>query len=139
MATNSAYILSVSNAANLRTPETGEFEFRLGASEAFETQTGLITGPAAVTDGRLSINFGGRTFSTTLKVTLPDVSLSLFSKGRLMAGGYFEGDFVFSSPGLNMNVSGQLGGTVANQAAYLFYAPINGTGRGVVGATSWGR
>ena len=137
--TNSAYILSVSNQANLRTPDAGEFEFRLQASEAFETKTGVIVATANVTGGTLSVNFGAKTFRTTLNIELADQTVALLSKGRLFSGGFFEGDFAYSTPGINMNVRGQFGGTLANQAAYLFDAPLTGAGRGLVGAASWGR
>jgi len=132
-------VLSVSNAQNLRMPETGQFDFKLLASEAWEMQNGVLIAPASVTSGQFSVNFGARTFSTVLNVAAGGDNLLLRSSGRVTSTGGLEGALLYSSPGLNMNVRGSLAGNASNQAGYVFDAPISGTNRGVVGATSWGR
>lgn len=137
--TNEAYVLSVSNSANVRMPETGQFAFKLTASEAFETRGNIITAAASVTRGELSVNFGARSFVTSLDVQLSDVSLALRSEGRITSAGELDGYVLYALPGLNMSVQGQLGGQLSNRAGYIFTATVGGTGRGVVGATSWSR
>jgi hypothetical protein len=138
-ATNMAYVLSVTNAQNLRMPETGQFDFKLLVSEAWEMQNGILIAPASVTSGQFSVNFGARTFATALNVAAGGDTLLLRSSGRITNTGGLEGALLYSSPGVSMNVRGSLAGSASNKAGYLFDAPISGSNRGVVGATSWGR
>jgi hypothetical protein len=137
-ATNMAYVLSVSDPQNLRMPETGQFNFKLSASEAFEMNGSTLVGPATVNSGELGVNFGARTFTTSLNVSASGVNAVLNSAGIITRDGRLEGFLIYSRPGLNMNVGGALGGSGANQAGYLFDGPL-GNGRSVVGATSWRR
>lgn len=137
-ATNMAYVLSVSDPQNLRMPETGQFNFNLFASEAFEMNGGTLVGAATVNSGQLGVNFGARTFTTSLNVTASGTNAVLNSAGLITSDGRLEGFLIYSRPGLNMNVGGALGGSGANQAGYLFDGPL-GNGRSVVGATSWRR
>jgi hypothetical protein len=139
VATNKAYVLSVLDAQNIRMPETGSFEFKLANSEAWETQNGTLISRASVSGGRLSVNFGARSFSTALNVDVAGETVALSADGRITSAGALEGFLIYSKPGINMNVRGSLAGNTANQAAYIFDAPLSGSNRGVVGAASWGR
>lgn len=137
-AINKLYVISVSNAENLRMPETGNFSFTLTGGEAWTVDKGVVSGAATVLAGQLSVNFGAQRFSTRLDVDAMGTLGTLSAQGRLTISGLLSGDLIFSRPDVTMNVRGALGGEQATSATYVFDGALTST-RSVVGVVDWKR
>jgi hypothetical protein len=124
-----------------RTPQTdmvmptyGTFTFGLQASSAYvmNAATGAAT-QAQISSPSLSIDFGARTFLTSLNLTANGAGYQISAQGRVEADGTLRSDYV--SPA---TVTGALAGKNATQAGYLFLKALDGNNT-AVGATQWSR
>ncbi|MEW9583200.1 FecR domain-containing protein [Paraburkholderia sp. DGU8] len=127
--------------AMTRTPQTdmvmptyGSVTFGLQASSAYvmNAATGAAT-QAQISSPSLSIDFGARTFLTSLNLTANGASYLISAQGRVEADGTLHSDYV--SPA---TVTGALAGKNATQAGYLFLKALDGNNT-AVGATQWSR
>jgi hypothetical protein len=115
-------------------PTFGTVGFGLSGAEAeVRTAAGGVT-PATVSDGTLTIDFGGRQFETRLSVSAPGLEDRLSAAGRVTPQGSFVSDASRSS----MQVLGVLAGPQARDAGYLFERAL-GDGSTLFGATAWRR
>jgi hypothetical protein len=116
-------------------------DFSLQSSSAYYRNAGNEIMPATVQSGTLGVDFGNKTFSTTLSMSAQGVANHTFSQsGALNAN---TGIFLGSASGAS-NASGASGpslagalGLDARQAGYFFRSPA-GAGS-FSGATLWGR
>jgi len=116
-------------------------DFSLQSSSAYYRNAGNEIMPATVQSGTLGVDFGNKTFSTSLSMSAQGVSNHTFSQsGALNAN---TGIFLGSASGAS-NASGASGpslagalGLDARQAGYFFRSPA-GAGS-FSGATLWGR
>lgn len=136
---NQAFFLTISDREALQMPTKGSFAFSLRDAQAWETRGGTMVAPAAVDRGQLSVDFAAQRFATELALQVGGKPIAIGSVGRLLGDGTLEGRIIFSDPSVTMNMRGSLAGKDASQAAYLFDAVLDSSGKGVVGATSWTR
>ena len=119
-------------------PERGNTGFKLVDSEAYiYTDYGLKYTPRAATlsNGRLDINFGARSFATSFDLSSKDETFSFRADGVLGADGVMYGDRAGGRPGY-VNVQGLLTNDNGGGAAYIFDGRIDDR-RSVNGGTSW--
>jgi hypothetical protein len=113
-------------------PTNDKFSFALGNSEAYVISSGKSLA-ATVTDPRLTVDFGKRTFDTSLTVAVPGTSAAIAAQGTINSSG-----FLYSNAGTpNTSVTGALNGD-GTQAGYVFSRDLNADQR-ILGATSWYR
>ena len=92
----------------------------------------LLT-PAALSNGKLQLDFNNRQFSTSLNASTAGNTYALNAQGSIQFQGMLYGD-----PGRsNMNLAGTLSNN-ANEAGYLFDANV-APGQTLIGATRWKR
>ena len=113
-------------------PNSGQVSFTLKAQDAYFIQNNLAEA-ATVTNANLSIDFGTRRFSTQLDVNSPNYRTHVIGSGSIETNGTFTSDPLNSS-----RISGGLGGTLNNEAAYLYQKRVT-DGWIVHGATYWSR
>ena len=138
VAMNPVFMLAVSRSEDLRMPETGQFDFKLGKSEAYVTDAGNVVAAAAVQGGQLSVDFARQRFATRLDVSAFTGTYALQAQGQLTADGRLASVPLYTDGTTNMAVRGALGGATGTTAAYLFDYALDAR-RGIVGATSWQR
>jgi hypothetical protein len=118
-----------------------KLDFSLQSSSAYYRNAGNEILPATVQSGTLGIDFGNKTFATSLSMSAQGVPTQSFSQsGSLNAG---TGIFLSSAPSgsiasgiTNSSLAGAVG-LDARQAGYFFKLPA-GAGS-FSGATLWGR
>jgi hypothetical protein len=118
-------------------PAQGAIGFSLMASEALirdEVSGQIVAG--RLENGKLNIDFGKDSFTTSFDLLSSSERFSLQSKGRLGGDGQLSGDSQFSSP-TNMNVSGVVGPENGMSAAYIFSSRLDPQ-RIASGITFWG-
>lgn len=120
----------VRTTGQLDLPASGAVSFRLAESEAY-LREGQNLSPAAITDPRLSIDFGARRFATSLTFTHPTQQLVMSAQGTVNFQGYLYGDAANS----DMQVLGAVTGQ-GKDAGYLFERDL-GSSISAVGATRW--
>jgi hypothetical protein len=117
---------------------TTKVDFGLKSSSAYYRNAANEMQSATVQSGTLGVDFGSKTFATSLSLNSPSTGVQSFTQsGTLNAS---TGIFLSSSiTGASTN-SGSVAGAMtldARQAGFLFRAPMaNGT---FSGATLWGR
>ena len=118
-----------------------KLDFSLQSSSAYYRNAGNEILPATVQSGTLGIDFGNKTFATSLSMSAQGLSTHSFSQsGSLNAG---TGIFLSSAPSGSIasgSTNSSLAGAVgldARQAGYFFKLP-SGAGS-FSGATLWGR
>jgi hypothetical protein len=89
--------------------------------------------PAALSNGKLQLDFNNRQFSTSLNATAAGNTYALNAQGRIQFQGMLYGDPARS----NMNLAGVLSNN-ANEAGYLFDANV-APRQTLIGATRWKR
>lgn len=115
-------------------PREGTAGFNLGASEAY-IRTGENTPvKAQIENPHLNIDFGKRTFATSLDVIAPGAKVEVRSQGDVTLKGALVSDPARS----NAAVQGYLGGAEAREAAYIFNSTGNEATK-AFGGTSWSR
>lgn len=133
VAINKLYVLA-SNPSTLALPGEGVGNFTLAAHDGFITDTKSGTSVASTaSDGRLSIDFGARRFSTSMTVAGGNLSTQVATKGSVDASGRFSSDLF--SPSI---VNGVVGGKGASEAMYLYQRSFGGQYE-AIGATTWGK
>jgi hypothetical protein len=128
---NGDYILyRTEPAAGVTTP-AGNFSFNLQQSYAQLVTPASALLPATVTNGTLSIDFGGRQFATSLNLnSVPTGAVNL------SASGYIRGDGIFVGRTDQQAVAGAVSAD-AKTAGYFFE---KSTASGMLsGVTLWGR
>lgn len=128
-----SYVLARPVATSLVLPREGTAAFNLAASDATMKK---IDGPsiaAQVDNGRLAIDFGARTFTTSLQVSSSLGTVNLNASGSVTQTGALEGA-LFSGT----TVRGYLGGALAGEAVYGFKTNDT-TALSAQGITRWSR
>ena len=123
---------------NLLPTLTAKVDFGLKSSSAYYRNAANETMPAAVQSGSLGIDFGAKTFATSLSLTSQGVGIQTFTQSGTINPG--TGIFLSNSINTGNTASGSVAGSVtldARQAGFVFKAPI-GPGS-FSGATLWGR
>lgn len=133
------------NYALLRTPgkeyqarETGSVGFALRESEAFiytDYGNNRLTAPATVSNGRLRVDFGTKSFTTSFDLASKDELFKFQAQGVVSADGRLYGDLAAGRPGY-VNLQGLLSNEKGGSAAYIFDGRIDER-RTVNGATYW--
>ena len=119
-------------------PTQGAVGFGLKESEALiRDETSGIVSAGRLENGKLNVDFGKSTFTTSFDLLNDSERFSLQSKGRLGNNGELSGDSQFSSP-TNMNVSGVVGPENGMSAAYIFSSRLDPK-RIASGITYWGK
>jgi hypothetical protein len=139
IATNGSYALFRTPGRDYVAPSNGSIGFALADSEAVVyTDYGVnarIVTPAAITNGALRVDFGSRSFETSMNIVSKDETMPFQAKGVVGADGRLYGDAANGLPGL-MNVQGLLSNDKGGTASYIFDGRIDKL-RTVNGATYW--
>lgn len=114
-------------------PHEGQVSFALTASDVLMQKTGQTAVAASVESPHLDINFGSRTFSTSLTAVTPDQRVPVAAKGDVTLTGSLVSNSLSDSL-----VRGYLGGAGAGEAGYIF-KNTSAPGVTVTGATAWSR
>lgn len=122
-------------------PERGGMGFKLANSEAYiytyYTPSGGLYTPSVATlsNGKLNVDFGGRSFTTSFDLSSKDEKFSFRGDGTLGADGTLYGNRAEGRKGL-VTVDGLLTNDKGGGAAYIFDGRIDDR-RTVNGGTSW--
>lgn len=119
------------------TPERGNMGFKLASSEAYiYTSYGSTYSAAAATlsNGKLDVDFGNRSFSTSFDLSRKDEKFNLHADGTLTADGALYG--AADGRAGYMNVQGLLTNDKGGGAAYIFDGRLDER-RTVNGGTYW--
>jgi hypothetical protein len=121
-------------------PSNGSIGFKLADSEAFIyttfTPTYRLESKATLTNGALNVNFGSKSFSTSLDlIDATGQATKLQAEGAVAADGRLYGNAAGSRLGY-MNVQGLLSNVDGGKAAYIFNSRLDDK-RTVNGATAW--
>ncbi|HEU4852814.1 MAG TPA: FecR family protein [Telluria sp.] len=119
-------------------PSSGGMGFELQDSEAYiytEDKSGLLVNAASLENGALSVDFGKRTFSTSMDLVNGAEKINLHATGALSANGRMYGDSTYGRAGY-INVNGVLSNEQGGSAAYVFDGRLDSK-RTVNGATFW--
>jgi len=140
LALNGNYaLLRTPGAVDYIAPNNGNIGFRLTDSEAFVytdyTPTYRVTTPATLKNGELNINFGNKSFSTSVDMTSAAGNGRLQASGQVAKDGRLYGDSANGRVGF-MNVQGMLSSQNGGSAAYIFDSRLDDK-RTVNGATFW--
>ena len=115
-------------------PNEGQASFTLREHEGWFRNE--VTGQAVSAqagNSSLSVDFGRRTFATSLDLAGGGLSTQVRASGLVGGDGTFQSDVLAPA-----NVTGTLGGSNANQAGYLYHQRVNNQVT-VDGATFWTR
>lgn len=140
LALNGAYALFRTDGKDYIAPNNGNIGFSMSDSEAFIytdfTPTYRVESKASLTNGALSVDFGKKSFSTTVDL-VSDVGqvTKLQAGGAITSDGRMYGDAAGSRLGY-MNVQGVLSNANGGTAAYIFDSRLDDK-RTVNGATYW--
>jgi hypothetical protein len=117
-------------------PQQGTVGFGLRQSEALvrDEMSGLVNA-AYLENGKLNVDFGKSTFTTSFDLLSDSERFSLQARGVIGNSGQMSGDNQFSSP-TNMNVSGVVGPENGMSAAYIFSSRLDSK-RIANGVTYW--
>lgn len=111
-------------------PNSGVVGFTLADYEAYRRE-GKTLLPATISNATLTMDFGKRSFDTSLTWSQGGQSIGLLASGTISWQGYLASD-----PGRsNTDISGAITNSAA-QAGYLFYKSIDATAS-AVGVTRW--
>jgi len=137
LAYNNFYVLFRENGDNgWVPPQTGSVGFALASSEAvIYNQVGNTVTAAGLQDGKLNIDFGTSSFSTSFKLNTGGEQFALMSDGKIGKDGRLYGNSIMQNP-TNMTVDGALQSDT--KATYLFQAPLPQQ-RTASGITVWSR
>lgn len=122
-------------------PERGGMGFKLANSEAYiytyYSPSGGVYTPTAATlsNGKLNVDFGARSFTTSFDLSSKDEKFSFRGDGALGADGTLYGNRAEGRKGL-VTVDGLLTNDKGGAAAYIFDGRIDDR-RTVNGGTSW--
>ncbi len=133
-----AFSIFRSKGAAWAPPEQGSMGFALKQSEAYirTEDTGQVNA-ARLENGKLNVDFGKATFTTSFDLLSDAERFKLQSQGVMTRDGQLLGNSQFSPP-TNMNVNGALGPENGTSAAYIFSTRLDEK-RIANGATYWGK
>jgi hypothetical protein len=136
IATNQYYSIYRTKGADWQAPTQGSAGFALSQSEAVvqNSATGVINA-AKIENGKLLVDFGKATFTTSFDLLTATDRFKLSSTGAVARDGQLGGSAT-NGNSINMNVNGTLG--AKNDAAYLFYSRLDAT-RVANGVTYWNK
>ena len=123
---------------NLLPTLTTKVDFGLKSSSAYYRNAANEMMPAVVQSGSLGLDFGSKTFATSLNLSSQGVGIQTFTQSGTINPS--TGIFLSNSINSGNTASGSVAGAVtldARQAGFVFKAPI-GPGS-FTGATLWGR
>ena len=123
---------------NLLPTLTTKVDFGLKSSSAYYRNAANEMMPAVVQSGSLGLDFGSKTFATSLNLSSQGVGIQTFTQSGTINPS--TGIFLSNSINSGNTANGSLAGAVtldARQAGFVFKAPI-GPGS-FTGATLWGR
>lgn len=132
-------IFGLVRSGDMKLPSSGTVGFQLAASESYLAKGSQFIERANITNERLTVDFGQRTFSTSMQVTAPNARVSAEVSGSGIITGNtsttIEGLLRANSTSPDTYITGTLadGGT---QAGLLFQRNLSG-GQALVGATRW--
>ncbi len=121
-------------------PTEGKIGFNLNVGEAYvytDTLAGRATVPATLSNGKLNVDFGARTFQTSVDLNNLSDSLTLQAKGTVGADGRMYGDQSHSRLGY-IDVQGAISNDKGGSAAYIFNGRLDAE-RTVNGVTYWNK
>jgi hypothetical protein len=120
-------------------PNNGSMGFQLKDSEAFVytdyTSTYRVSTPANLSNGSLTVDFGNKSFATSVDLRSSEANATLRATGAVAADGRLYGEGANGKLNV-MNVQGLLSNQNGGSAAYIFDARLDDK-RTVNGATSW--
>lgn len=138
VATRRNYALFLTPGADYVAPERGSVGFDLKSSEAYVyTEDGASPKAAAISNAKLNVDFGARTFSTSFDLGTSSGELfKMVAEGDVGKNGRLFGNESWRAP-TNMNVDGQLSNENGGAAAYIFERKLDAE-RIVNGGIYWG-
>jgi hypothetical protein len=120
-------------------PNNGSIGFQLKGGEAFMytdyTPTFRISTPASLSNGALTVDFGSKSFATSIDVTSGADTFKLQGGGGVTADGGLEGRVTNNQNGV-MSLQGLLSRQNGGSAAYIFDSRIDEK-RTLNGVTYW--
>jgi hypothetical protein len=138
---NGDYALVRTAGRDFVAPSNGSMGFALSDSEAVvHTDYGygsITVDQARITNGTLNVNFGSRSFETSLDIVSKDEKLPFQATGVVGADGRLYGNPANGAAGL-LNVDGVLSNEKGGTASYIFDGRIDKL-RTVNGGTYWQR
>lgn len=117
----------------------GSIGFSLKDSDAVvytDTAAGRATSAATLNNGELNVDFGKKTFNTSVNLNTNVDVVKLTSQGVINSSGRMFGEVSLSRIGV-MNLTGVLSNENGGAASYIFDAKLDAT-RTANGATYWG-
>lgn len=138
LAVNGNYALFRTPGKEYVLPERGTVGFAMYDSEAFiysDYGANRVTAPATLTNGKLNVDFGSRTFTTSLDLLTRTEKFGLQGQGTLSRDGRMHGDAANSRVGF-IELQGLLSNENGGSAAYIFNGRLDNI-RTVNGATYW--
>nr|WP_314545853.1 FecR family protein [uncultured Massilia sp.] len=140
LAQNGDYALLRTPGKDYVAPNNGNIGFKLADSEAFIyttfTPTYRTESKATLTNGALNVDFGSKSFSTTMDLLgNGSQATRLQANGTVTADGQLRGDAAGSRVGY-MNVQGVLSNANGGSASYIFDSRLDDK-RTVNGGTYW--
>jgi hypothetical protein len=138
LATNGNFALYQTPGREYVAPERGSMGFKLAQSDVYmytDYGTKRIESPASMSNGKLTVDFGARSFVTSADVTSLKETFGLQAQGVLGKNGRLFGDDPAGRTGV-MNVQGLLSNEQNGTAVYIFDARLD-KNRTVNGATLW--
>jgi hypothetical protein len=120
-------------------PNNGSIGFQLKGGEAFiytqYTPTFRTETPATLSDGTLTVDFGSKSFATSVNLASGSESFKLSGTGSVGADGKLNGDLPNGQTGV-MNLQGLLSKQNGGSAAYIFDSRLDDK-RSANGVTYW--
>jgi hypothetical protein len=140
LAIDGAYVLVRGpGSANYVAPSNGSLGFQLRSSEAFVYTTYSPEyrqeTPATLSNGLLNVDFGTKSFATSMDMTSTAGNAKLQASGNVSADGRLYGDAAAGRAGY-VNVQGVLSSQNGGSAAYIFDGRLDDK-RTVNGVTYW--
>lgn len=136
---NNAFAIVRSAGKDWELPATGTIGFALKQSEAylFDENSRTFT-PAQVANGKLQVDFGKATFSTSFDLfSNKNERFQLQSLGTVSRDGSLDGNSQFATP-TNITVNGLVNPANGGTAAYIFQGRVDSS-RIASGVTAWGK
>lgn len=127
LALQGPYALFRTKGAALQLPESGTVSFVLTHSEAqVLNESSQKVNLATIENARLQLDFGKKTFNTSLDLLSEKERFKLKAQGDLTRDGRFFGEGQFRQ-GNNINLTGVLGPDNGSTAAYVFQGRLDDT------------
>lgn len=126
------FAITRNQASRTDLPSSGQVSFNIKAQDSYFISNNFAEA-ATVSNASLTMDFGARRFNTQLDLSSANYRTNISAAGSIELNGTFTSDPLSSS-----RISGGLGGTLNNEAAYLYQKRIH-DGLMVHGATYWSR